>query len=73
MLDRIRPDPRLCEGKPAIRGLRITVDFVPELLADGCDADGIVREYPELEKEDVYQAARYGAWLASERSSAVGR
>ena len=72
MLDRIRVDPRVCEGKPTIRGLRITVDFVLKLLGDGYDAEGIVREYPELEKEDVYQAARYGAWLASERSSAVG-
>jgi uncharacterized protein (DUF433 family) len=31
-----------------------------------------VREYPELEKEDVYQAAKYGAWLARERTSIVG-
>jgi uncharacterized protein (DUF433 family) len=30
-----------------------------------------VGSYPELEREDVYQAARYGAWLASERTSAV--
>ena len=71
MLDRIRIDPRVCEGKPTIRGLRITVDFVLKLLGDGYDANEIVREYPELEKEDVFQAARYGAWLASERSSAL--
>jgi len=32
-------------------------------------ADDIVRDYPDLEKEDVYQAARYGAWLATERVS----
>lgn len=65
MLDRIRVDPRVCEGKPTIRGMRITVDFVLKLLGDGYTADDIVREYPELEKEDVYQAATYGAWLAS--------
>jgi uncharacterized protein (DUF433 family) len=34
-------------------------------------ADDIVREYPELEKDDVYQAARFGAWLAGQRTSAV--
>jgi uncharacterized protein (DUF433 family) len=72
MLDRIRVDPGLCEGRPTIRGLRITVDFVLKLLGDGYSADDIVRDYPELEREDVFQAARYGAWLASERSSAVG-
>ncbi len=72
MLDRIKVDPGVCEGKPTIRGLRITVDFVLKLLGDGYTADDIVREYPELEKEDVYQAAKYGAWLASEKTSVVG-
>ena len=42
-----------------------------KLLGDGYTADDIVREYPELEKEDVYQAAKYGAWLASEKTSAI--
>jgi uncharacterized protein (DUF433 family) len=72
MLDRIKVNPGVCEGKPTIRGLRITVDFVLKLLGDGYTADDIVREYPELEKEDVYQAAKYGAWLASEKTSVVG-
>jgi uncharacterized protein (DUF433 family) len=71
MLDRIKVDPRVCEGKPTIRGMRFTVDFVLKLLGDGYTADDIVREYPELEKEDVYQAAKYGAWLASEKTSAI--
>jgi len=71
MLDRIKVDPGVCEGKPTIRGLRITVDFVLKLLGDGYTADDIVREYPALEKEDVYQAAKYGAWLASEKTSVV--
>jgi len=70
-LDRIQIDPAVCGGKPTIRGLRITVDFVLKLLGDGYTAQDIVREYPELELEDVYQAAKYGAWLASERTSAV--
>ena len=72
MLDRITVDPKVCEGKPTIRGLRITVDFVLKLLGDGYTADDIVREYPELGREDVYQAAKYGAWLASEKTSVVG-
>ena len=68
MLDRIQTDPRVCEGKATIRGLRITVDFVLKLLGDGYTADEIVKEYPELQREDVLQAAKYGAWLASERT-----
>ena len=71
MFDRIRVDPAVCEGRPTIRGMRITVDFVLKLVGDGYSADDIVREYPELEKEDVYQAARYGAWLATERSTSL--
>ena len=70
-LDRIRVEPGVCGGRPTIRGLRLTVDFVLKLMGDGYTADEIVQEYPELEREDVLQAARYGAWLASERTSAV--
>jgi uncharacterized protein (DUF433 family) len=72
MLDRIKVDPQVCEGRPTVRGLRITVDFILKLLGEGYTADEIVREYPELEKEDVYQAAKYGAWLASEKTTVVG-
>jgi uncharacterized protein (DUF433 family) len=72
MLDRIKIDPAVCEGKPTIRGLRITVDFVLKLLGDRYTAEDIVREYPELEKDDVYQAAKYGAWLASEKTTPIG-
>jgi len=70
MLNRIRVDPRVCEGRPTIRGLRITVEFILKLIGDGYAVDEIVREYPELERDDVLQAARYGAWLASERTNA---
>ncbi len=58
-------------GRPIIRGMRITVDFVLKLLGDGLDADRIVAAYPELEQEDVFQAAKYAAWLASEKTSAI--
>jgi len=51
--------------------MRITVDFVLKLLGDGYTAEDIVRHYPGLEKEDVYQAATYGAWLASEKTSEI--
>ena len=71
IFDRVTAVPGVCEGRPTIRGLRFTVEFVLKLLGDGYTADDIVREYPELEREDVFQAARYGAWLASERTSAV--
>lgn len=69
-LDRIRSDPEVCEGRPTVRGLRITVEFVLKLLGSGRSVEQIVEDYPELEKEDIFQAALYGAWLANERASA---
>ena len=46
--DRITVNPNVCGGKPTVRGLRITVDFVLKLLGDGYTAEQIVGEYPEL-------------------------
>ena len=42
------------------------MDFVLKLIGDGYAVEDIVREYPELEKDDVYQAAKYAAWLTNE-------
>ncbi len=70
-LDRIVVDTAICMGKPTIRGTRITVDFVLRLIGDGLGAQEIVRDYPELTLEDVQQAAKYGAWLASEQTVSV--
>ena len=71
MLDRITINPDMCEGKPTVRNLRITVDFILKLIGDGYTTDEIIKNYPELEKEDIYQAAKYGAWLASEKTIAI--
>lgn len=71
MFDRIQIDPAVCGGRPTIRGLRITVDFVLKLLGDGYNASEIVQLYPELQEDDVRAAAKYGAWLASERTSQI--
>jgi uncharacterized protein (DUF433 family) len=67
-LTRITVDPRLCGGKPCIRGLRIPVSVVLVHLADGQTPQQIADEYPELEVEDIAECLRYAAWLASGRS-----
>ncbi len=64
MLDRFQVDPDGGRGNATVQGLRFTVEFVLTLLGAGSTAADIVQEYPELEIEDVYQAAKYGAWLA---------
>jgi uncharacterized protein (DUF433 family) len=59
--DRITVEPAKCGGKPCIRGLRITVRRVLELLAAYPHREDIFKEYPLLEEEDFQQAVRYAA------------
>ncbi|HSB16268.1 MAG TPA: DUF433 domain-containing protein [Bryobacteraceae bacterium] len=59
--DRITVEPGKCGGKPCIRGMRITVRRVLEILATYADRQEIFREYPFLEEEDLQQALRYAA------------
>ena len=53
-------DPGICEGKPTVHGTRMTVEFVLKLLGNGYTADDIVREYPNLDLEDVYECVAFG-------------
>ena len=66
-LERITADPGLMQGKPCVRGMRITVSLVVNLVANGLTAEQIIREYPDLEPEDVRQCLQYAAWLAEDR------
>lgn len=59
--DRITVDPAKLEGKPTIRGLRISVELVIRLVAAGWSTEQILVDYPDLEAEDVRQALEYAA------------
>lgn len=59
--DRITVEPDKLEGKPAVRGLRITVETVVRLVAGGWTFDDILSDYPDLEREDIKQALEYAA------------
>jgi uncharacterized protein (DUF433 family) len=67
-LDRITINPDICLGQPTIRGMRITVSLLLKLVSNGMSTDEILAAYPELEKEDIVQALKYAAWLASEKT-----
>ena len=54
MLERIAIDPKVMVGKPVIRGTRLTVEYILELLAHGTAMDEILEEYPGLVKDDIY-------------------
>jgi len=66
-LDRITFSPQIMAGQACIRGMRITVALVLNLVANGLTTEQILKEYPDLEAEDIRQALRYAAWLAQER------
>jgi uncharacterized protein (DUF433 family) len=59
--DRITSDPSMLNGRPCIRGLRLTVRRVLEALATYPDRNELRAEYPELEEEDIRQALEYAA------------
>lgn len=59
--DRITVDPERMAGVPCIRGSRISVAHVLDMLAEGRTVEGIVDDLPEVEAEDVREALRYAA------------
>ena len=61
MLSRISIDPNICFGKPCIRGHRISVSLILDLLTAGETMKTILEEYPGLEKEDILACFAYGA------------
>ena len=65
--DRITLDPDKCFGKPCIRGLRVPIASILSYLSSGMTVDELLREWPELEREDISQALGYAAWAMEER------
>ncbi len=66
MFERITFIPSMMGGRACIRGMRITVAFVVNLVANGMSADEIIREYPDLEPQDIREALAYASALANE-------
>jgi uncharacterized protein (DUF433 family) len=64
--ERITVDPKVCGGKPTIRGLRFPVSRLLGQLASGETRESILKAYPYLEAEDVQEALSYAAFLADE-------
>lgn len=67
LLERISIDPNVCFGKPCIRGHRIWVSLILDLLADGCTTEQILSDYPGLNEADVRACIAYGAEMSRER------
>jgi uncharacterized protein (DUF433 family) len=67
LLERISVDPNVCFGKPCIRGTRIWVSLLLDLLASGMSIEELLEEYPQLTEEDIRAAIAYGAEMTRER------
>jgi uncharacterized protein (DUF433 family) len=69
LIDRITVDNNICNGKPIIRGKRITVQTILEFLSAGDSKDEILKQYPTLVSEDIDACLRFAADLMSHQYS----
>ena len=67
MFERITYDPNVLGGRATLRGLRISVAHIVNLVANGMTSAQIVAELPDLEEEDVRQALAYAAAIAEDQ------
>ena len=72
LLQRISIDPAICGGKPWIRGHRIGVSLIVDLLALGMSVEDILGEYPQLTDEDIRACLAYASEMTRERPVQVG-
>ena len=61
LIDRINIDPEVMVGKPVIKGTRITVQLIVQLLANGATEAEILNDYPDLKKEDIKAALLFAS------------
>lgn len=72
ILQRISIDPKVCFGKPCIKGHRIWVSLILDFLASGWSIAQILDNYAGLEEADVYACIAYGAEMSRERFVEIG-
>jgi uncharacterized protein (DUF433 family) len=58
-LERITTDPKICHGKPCIRGMRWPVEVIIDMLGSGMTTDEILKDHPELEIEDILASLHF--------------
>ncbi len=63
---RISSDPKICHGKPCIKGTRVMVSIVLDYLTSGDGEEQVLRQYPQMKPADIRAALGYAAWLAHE-------
>ena len=64
LINRITVNPEICNGKPIIRGMRITVSTILDFMAAGESTENIIDAYPVLEKEDIMACLEFARRVA---------
>lgn len=65
MINRIQIDPNICHGKPVIKGTRVLVSNILSSLASGESIEDILKDYPNINKEDISAALSFGSHLSN--------
>jgi uncharacterized protein (DUF433 family) len=73
LLERISIDPDVCFGKPCIRGHRIWVSLILDLLAEGATQEQLLEDYPGLTPDDIRACLAYASEMTRERIITAGR
>lgn len=68
LLSRITVDPEVCHGKPCVRGMRHPVESLLEYLAGGDSIEDLLREFPDLEREDILACHEFSRRMLTARS-----
>lgn len=65
MFERILVDPKICHGKPVIKGTRVLVSNILSYLANGSSFEEIIEDFPPITKEDILEAISFGSHLSN--------
>jgi uncharacterized protein (DUF433 family) len=71
LLQRISVDPNICFGKPCIKGHRIWVSLILDLLAGGESIEQVLEGYPQLTRQDILACIAYGAAMSRENYASI--
>ncbi|MCI0407735.1 MAG: DUF433 domain-containing protein [Acidobacteria bacterium] len=71
--ERLDSNPGICGGQVCVKGTRIPVSLILDMLAGGDSIEVLLEGYPTLTREDIAAALAYGAWLARERILPLAR
>ena len=71
MFERISIDPNICHGQACIKGKRIPVHLIIQMMANGDTVENLLEDYPTISREDIFACLEYAASLAEEQVTPI--